>query len=120
MTGIKRGAVVLLRFPNTDLRTYKRRPALVVQADMPTGLNQKIVALITSNLTRTGPTRVAVNQASQAGQEMGLRGDSVIVLDNLATVLEREIDRVIGYCPAMDTVELALCRVFGLASGRKN
>lgn len=28
-----RGDVVLVLFPNSDLRTAKRRPALVVQAD---------------------------------------------------------------------------------------
>ena len=103
-----------MRYPNSDLRTYKRRPALVVQADVPTGLSQRIVALITSNVTRTGPTRVVVTQISQIGQRMGLRNDSVIVLDNLATVLEREIERVIGHCPQMGSIDQALCRVFGL------
>lgn len=28
-----RGDVVLVRFPNSDLKTYKKRPALVVQRD---------------------------------------------------------------------------------------
>lgn len=39
---------------------------------------------------------------------MGLLTDSVIVTDNLATVLEREVDRVIGTCPRMDLVDDAL------------
>lgn len=45
----KRGDVVLVLFPNSDLCTAKRRPALVVQADnLATGLAQTILAMITS------------------------------------------------------------------------
>lgn len=36
---VKRGDVVLVLYPNSDLRTAKKRPALVVQADnLETGL----------------------------------------------------------------------------------
>lgn len=111
----KRGDVVLVRFPNSDLKTYKKRPALIVQGDgLNTGLPQTIVALITSNLARTGPTRIAIKQNDAAGQTMGLRTDSVIVADNLATVLDREIDKAVGYCPAMPQVEYALKLTLGL------
>jgi mRNA interferase MazF len=33
MTGLKRGYVVLVLFPNSDLVTFKRRPVLVVEAN---------------------------------------------------------------------------------------
>ncbi len=47
MTSYKRGDVILVRFPNSDLVTYKKRPALVIQADdIRTELPQKIVALM--------------------------------------------------------------------------
>ena len=70
-----RGDVVLVLFPDSNLRTAKRRPALVVQADnLQTGLRQVIVAMISSNLARAGHTsRVVVEQASPDGQQMGLR-----------------------------------------------
>ncbi len=111
----KRGDVILVRFPNSDLKTYKKRPALVVQADgLATGLSQTIIALITSNTARTGSTRVPVQKSDQAGQAMGLRSDSVVVTDNLATVLEREIDKAIGHCPAMPRVDQALKQTLGL------
>ena len=43
----KRGDVVLVLFPNADLRAAKTRPALIVQADgLTTGLPQVIVAMI--------------------------------------------------------------------------
>ncbi len=111
MMPYKRGDVILVRYPNSDLVTYKRRPALVVQADdVDTGLRQRLVALITSNLSRTGETRVAIQKDSAVGQQMGLMADSVVMADNLATVLDREVDRVIGTCPVMEQVDAALKR----------
>jgi mRNA interferase MazF len=53
MMPYKRGNVVLVLFPDSNLRTAKRRPALVVQADnLNTGLPQMIIAMITSNMAR--------------------------------------------------------------------
>lgn len=105
----RRGDVILVRYPNSDLLTYKKRPVLVVQAEeVSTGLSQRIVALITSNLVRTGATRVTIQKDSGVGQRMGLLTDSVVMADNLATVLEREVDRVIGHCLVMEQVDAAL------------
>jgi len=115
MMPYKRGDVVLVLYPNTDLRTARKRPALVVQADnIDTGLSQRIVAMITSNLSRTGPSRVTFTAASPEGQAMGLLTDSVVVTDNLATVLDREIDKTIGRCPGMDLIDSALRAVLAL------
>jgi len=111
-----RGDVVLVLFPDSNLRTAKRRPALVVQADvLGTELSQTIVAMITSNLARAGnPSRLAVSQSAPEGRWMGLRTDSVVMTDNLATVRESEIDRVIGHCPDMQPVDAALRHTLGL------
>jgi mRNA interferase MazF len=66
----KRGDVILVPFPHSDLRTAKPRPALVVQADnLQTGLPQIIVAMITSRLFRANhPSRVTVLIATPEGQ----------------------------------------------------
>ena len=49
----KRGDVVLVLFPNSDLRSAKTRPVVVVQAtDLGTGLAQYVVAMISSNVNR--------------------------------------------------------------------
>ncbi len=51
----RRGDVVLVLFPNSDLRTAKRRPVLVLQRDnLASGLGQTIVAMISSSLARRG------------------------------------------------------------------
>ncbi len=111
-----RGDVVLVLFPDSNLHTAKRRPALVVQADhLDTGLPQVIVAMVTSNMLRAGhPSRVAVSLQSPFGQASGLRSDSVVMTDNLATVLHSEIDRVIGRLPDMVGTDAALKNSLGL------
>jgi mRNA interferase MazF len=112
----RRGDVVLVLYPDSNLRTAKRRPALVVQADhLQTGLPQVILAMISSNLARAGhPSRVLISRTSAEGQKMGLRTDSVVMSDNLATVLETEIDQYIGQMPDMTLIDAALRRTFGL------
>ncbi|HQZ65057.1 MAG TPA: type II toxin-antitoxin system PemK/MazF family toxin, partial [Planctomycetaceae bacterium] len=107
---------VLVLFPNSDLRTAKRRPAVVVQADdLQTGLAQTIVAMISSNMARAGlACRVSVHHSSPEGGQMGIHSDSVILTDNLATVLDVEIDRVIGVCPVLPAIDAALRTTLGL------
>ena len=102
----RRGDIVLVLFPDSNLRTAKRRPALVVQADqLGTGLPQTIVAMITSNMARAGhSSRVVVRLDTGSAKESGLLTDSVIMTDNLATIHDSEIDRVIGVL--MDRAEL--------------
>lgn len=114
-TSCKRGDVVLVLFPHTDLRTAKLRPALVVQADnLNTALPQLIVAMITSRLFRAGhPSRVTVQIATPEGQKSGLLTDSVVMTDNLATIAESEIDRVVGSLE-MPAVNKALRHTLGL------
>src|SRR5512140_1903846 len=105
----KRGDVVVVLFPNSDLRTAKLRPALVVQADnLNTGLTQTVIAMISSRMFRAGhASRVTVLLNSSEGKQSGLLTDSVVLTDNLATVTNQAIDRVIGTLP-MTQVDAAL------------
>lgn len=116
MTNYKRGDVVLVLFPNSDLSTFKKRPALIVQADdLDTGLPQVIVSLITTNLRRSGhKSRVTIDASSDTGVNAGLRSDSVIVTDNLATVKNPFIEKVIGIMTDMTDVDNAIANTFSL------
>jgi mRNA interferase MazF len=93
------------------------RPVVVVQADnLQTGLAQLIVAMITSNLARTNhPSRVLLFRATPEGKQAGILTDSVVMTDNLATVMETEITRVIGYL-SMDNTDIALRHTLGLSA----
>jgi mRNA interferase MazF len=106
----KRGDVVLVFFPDSNLRTAKRRPALVVQADnLNTGLQQTIVATITSNMSRANhQSRVRLLRDSSEGRQAQILMDSVIMTDNLATIVDSEVDRVLGHLNEMREVDAAL------------
>lgn len=111
-----RGDVVLVWYPDSNQQTFKRRPALIVQSDqLATGLSQVVLTMITSNLARAGhPSRVLIAQAPPEGRASGLVSDSVIVTDNLATVLDKAVDRVLGSLPNMSSVDAALRHTLGL------
>ena len=65
--------------------------------------------MISSNMARAGhKSRISIPQASVEAQQMGLRTDSVVMTDNLATVLEIEIDRTIGHMADMRPLNDAL------------
>ena len=54
-TRYKRGDIVLVPFPFTDLSSSKRRPALVISPDdFNTRMQDLVVAVITSQLTDDG------------------------------------------------------------------
>ena len=79
--GYQRGDVVLVSFPNSNLRTAKSRPALIIQADnLQTGIGQIIMAMISSQTQRAGhPSRVTIDPALLEGQQSGLLVESVIM-----------------------------------------
>jgi mRNA interferase MazF len=79
------GDIVLLKFPFTDEKSYKRRPALVIN-DYDDG--DIIVCRITSQIYET-PNDVNIND----WQKSGLRLPSVIRVHKLAT-LEKDLVEV--------------------------
>lgn len=111
----RRGDVILVLFPHSDLRTAKPRPALVVQADnLNSGLPQVIVVMITSRLFRSNhPSRVLIKLDTPAGKGSDLLADSVVMTDNLATIAEIAAERIIGHLP-MKEIDQALKHTLGL------
>ncbi len=110
-----RGDVVLAQFPSSDLTTHKKCPVLIIQSDdVERGGDQKLVALITSNLKRTGVTRVTIDCDSDLGRAMGLNMDSVVMTDNLATLKDSLLIKKIGHCSDMSAIDRALAKAIGL------
>jgi mRNA interferase MazF len=112
---VNRGDVVLVLFPNSNLSSARTRPALIVQADdLQTGLPQIIVAMITSQMFRAGhPSRVSILLNSTEGKQSGLLTDSVVMTDNLATIVTSAVYRVIGSLPTAK-IDEALKSTLGL------
>jgi mRNA interferase MazF len=70
--------------------------------------------MITSQMFRSGhPSRVTILLSSPEGQQSGLLTDSVVMTDNLATIMLSAVDRVIGSLPMTD-IDTALKHTLGL------
>jgi mRNA interferase MazF len=113
---LRSGDFALVYFPHSDLKMVKLRPVLVVQADdLNTGLPQVIVAMVSGNMSRAGhPSRVTVLLKDPAASETGLKSDSLVMTDNLATIELQLIERRIGRMAQMETVDLALRKTMAL------
>lgn len=59
-------------------------------------------------------SRISIAKTSPQGLQMGLRTDSVVLTDNLATVLEREVLRNLGHMTDMAPVDVAMRHTLGL------
>ena len=112
---IKRGDVILVLFPNSDLITLKKRSALVIQKDdLQTGLPQIVVAIITTNMDRADhQNRVPIYTSTPTGIQSGLDRDSMVRTDNLATIHENAIFKVLGTLP-MQNINVALRHTLNL------
>jgi mRNA interferase MazF len=109
----KRGDVYLVAFdPTLGAEIQKTRPALILQNDIG---NQHspitIVAAVTSNVARRGPTSVVLSPP-----EGGLAADSVILLNQIRSIDKQRLIRRLGRLEAdsMLRVDRALMLSLGL------
>lgn len=112
----KRGDIVIAYFPFSDLVTMKKRPALIVQADnLKTGFDKVIIAQISSQVRRAGhPSRVLISMTEPDSSRTGLKQDSVILTDILASIDTALIDKKIGMLADMAAVNKALKVTLGI------
>ena len=89
----RRGEMYLVSFdPALGAEIQKTRPALVVQNDIGNRHSPlTIVAAVTSNVLRRGPTGVLVH-----APEGGLTVDSVILLNQIRTIDRRSLVKRLG------------------------
>lgn len=95
---MKRGDIVLVRFPHPSGLRGKKRPALIVQADSyATSIRTVVVAEVTKNLTMRGdPACLFIDVSTPEGQATGLLVDSVVSSLVLDTVYSDAIALVLG------------------------
>jgi mRNA interferase MazF len=92
---MKRGTIVLTKFPFTDLSSTKRRPGIVVSAT--SNRNDIIIAFISSVVPpQLEPTDYLFNTEHTDFTSTGLKKDSVIKLNKLATVNASVLSGEIG------------------------
>src|SRR4030095_10578670 len=115
---VRRGDVVLVLYPFASSRGASRRPALIVQNNRDNRrLNNTIIAQITTNVRHANdPTPLLSAWGAPEAQQAGLLHDSVVSCNNLATVHEDRIHRVIGHLPdpLMASIDECLKTALGL------
>ena len=103
MTSYKRGAVVLVPFPFTDLSAIKRRPALVISIDRYNLLTGDVViAQITSKVD--SPPRPGDHRVGR-WQDAGLVAPS-LTRARVTTLHSSVVIRQLGVMPAADLTQI--------------
>lgn len=116
---VQRGDVVMVDWVYSDGTGSKRRPALVIQADVyNTVLDDTILALITGSTRRRvgAATQLGIEISTPDGQQTGLSIDSVVQCENLVTIDRQMIYRIRGRFSAtlMRKIDDCLTAALGL------
>lgn len=95
---MKRGDVILVRFPHPSGLRGKKRPAVVVQSDAyAETVSTLVVAEVTKNLTMADdPACLFIDIGMPDGQATGLARDSVVSCLVLVTVYSDAVAQVLG------------------------
>jgi mRNA interferase MazF len=95
---MKRGDVLLVRFPHPSGGRGKKRPVVVVQADAYNQtLRTLVVAEVTKNLQMAQePACLFIDANTAEGQATGVVQDSVVSCLLMATIKADRVDQVIG------------------------
>jgi mRNA interferase MazF len=99
-TSYKRGDVVLVPFPFTDLTGSKQRPAVVVSPDSFNASRPDVVLVA---ITSRVPAQLADDEIAIPASELGLSGlpkPSVVKAGKIVTIHQGLIRKKIGTMPA--------------------
>ena len=113
---LRRGDLILVPFPFTDLTTLKYRPAVILTPE-PTGPDL-VVAYLSSAIPvePLPPTHLLVSSGHPEFPDTGLKHTSVIRLDKLMTIARSRIRRRLGHLgpSLLSKMEAGLRSAFGL------
>lgn len=114
---MKRGDVVLVRFPHPSGQRGKKWPAVVVQSDAyASAVNTVVVAEVTKNLTmKDDPACLFIDVNTPEGKATGLLVDSVVSSLVLVTVYTDTVAQVLGSLSGTLLQKLDDCLKVGLA-----
>ena len=99
MMNYKRGDVVLVPFPFTDLTTIKQRPALIISSGKFNSMQEDaIIVAITSNITERR-TKYEYRMTVAEQKEAGLPKTAIVRCGKILTIDQRLIRRKLGLLP---------------------
>ena len=104
-TRYKRGDIVLVPFPFTDLSSSKRRPALVVSPDWFNSSNQDLVLVAITSQIGDDPRSVLLDEADFVGGKLPKRSmvklakvftiHSALIAKRLCGITESKLERIL-------------------------
>ena len=108
---IQRGDVLKARFPHASGGRGKKRPVVVVQADVYNQrLRHAVVAQVTGNLDeKEGPACLFIDASTPDGQATGLSRDCLVTCYLLSLMSEDRLRERIGHLPDRLLAELDGC-----------
>lgn len=111
----KKGDVVLIPFPFTDLSSQKVRPAVVV-SDVTKGDDIVVVFVSSQKTHRRNPMDVLITHDTPGFSETGFKTDSTIRVSKIATLDKKIMLGVLGAVPKRSQKEIdsKLKLLFGL------
>ncbi len=115
MTTCNQGDVVLVPFPFTNLKTTKRRPAIVISANWFNNAHPDCVIVAITSQIPLQPARDALQLSLADLKAAGLPKKSIVKTGKIITLEQRLIIKTIGVLP-VDTLNAVLNKtidVFG-------
>lgn len=108
---LQRGDIVMTRFPHASGNRGKKRPAVVIQADVYNArLKHFLLAEITTNLAAASDSAsFLIDISTPEGEATGLDQNSVVCCLFIATVTEVGITKVLGQLSAALKTQLDAC-----------
>ncbi len=97
---LKRGDIVLLPFPWTDLKGYSLRPALVISDDSHNKNNADAIFLFITTKEHKGMFDFMLRNTDPSYTKTGLKAASTFRMGKLATLEQKLAQRHLGYAGA--------------------
>ena len=115
---IKRGEVLLLSFPFTDLRSNKVRPALVVSSDSFNGTGQEAIFVFITSKEYSGPFDLRISGADPGFRNTGLKVPSTFRVSKLMCLEQGLVRKRLGYADKsiLTKVDSALMLLLGFVA----
>ena len=114
---MKRGDVVLITFPFSDLQGIKVRPALIISSNKYNKKSQDaLFMLISSNIKNPRPIDIVIKYNHPDFKMTGLKKDSLVKCDKIVSLLKETAKRHLGHISEelQKSIDLTLADVCGL------
>ena len=82
----KKATIILIPFPFTNLSANKVRPALIISSNKIRGDDIVVIFISSKNFKKPQATDIVIKNSSKFFNRTGLKGESVIKINKIATL----------------------------------